>query len=150
MSDRWRDESDYRILLQSAISGKAEYLASKTGRSVSYWYKIAEGQIALIPDDIPVLVNALEDTRLISWLLDRCKGLSLTTTGAKRLNGSICDEIEDLTVALGNLVERKRAAYADGRVDTVEKQKLLDAANELYAIAAQLLEETKHIDTKRA
>lgn len=88
MSDRWRDESDYRPVVQQAVSGKCEYLARMTDRSSSYRHKIADGSITLIADDIPLLWKLTGDKRLLLWIVGR-KGENVDVTSLERLARTI-------------------------------------------------------------
>jgi len=145
----WED-SDCRVMLYGLFhlaedGPTVRDTARALGMSESLLYKILTGERPPAPELFPALFNITGKLDIINWFVARCKGLALIDTAAAETNGDIRDEIEALVVEVGRVAERRKAAYADGRITGLERKGMLDAAQELFTTAKQLIEEIKEI-----
>ena len=154
MQSNW-ESSDLRILLYSAfISNKTpntmpiEQIAQKMGLSQSTLYKCIEGEKTPAPEFFPALYNITKNRGIIDWFVNRCEGLKLVNTNSAMLNGDIRDELEEMVIMVGKISEQRRIAYADGRLDGNEKQRLLKSANKLFRIVSEMIEEIKNVEVR--
>lgn len=134
MSDRWLDGSAYRHLLRDRImpfynpeASRIDYVAFKIGRKPDTLRKMLDGKIHLIPDDIPLLYNATKDIELLSWLVNRCEGLSLIKTDLSgELNGDFDDDLEKILSVVSAMFNDRRKAIKDNKLSACEKKVLLE------------------------
>jgi len=153
MQSNW-EMSDLRVYLYSTFiinktsdTMSIEQIARSMGLSESTIYKYLEGSEKTPPPEFfPALYNITKNIGIIAWFINRCEGLKLIISDKIALNGDIRDELEELVIMVGKVSEMRRIAYADGRMDSNEKQRLLKSANKLYKIVSQLLEEIKNIE----
>jgi predicted transcriptional regulator len=155
MRSNW-EESDLRILLYSMFivnktkdTPTIDDIAQKMGVSQSTLYKCLEGEKTPAPEFFPALFNNTKEIGIIQWFVNRCEGLELIETKAKEKNGDLRDDIEGLVIDVAKISELRRIAYADGRLDSNEKSRLLKSTNKLLESVEHLLEEIKNTDKEQ-
>jgi len=117
---------------EERVQAFIERIAKNMGLSQYTLYDILKGRVDLTPDRLPVLINAIRAAtgsadiprRLLTWLVCRCEGFALTETAGKAPDGSIEDDVEDLTVAAMDIFKEKVAALKDGVLDDRERGRL--------------------------
>ena len=146
---RWYD-SDYRIALAGAIheSGiSIETIAHRLGISGSALYKYLEGINVPAPELFPAIYNITKQDKIIGWFVDQCDNLRLVRNGHHTCDGDIRDEIEQLTAQIGRVIDRRRAAYCDGRCTEYEKRQIIESCKAALDAAQSLYEDAKNVKT---
>lgn len=125
MSDRWKDDSDYRPFLVDEIHGpEYDNLAGQMGKTGIWLRKVVTGEINLIPDDIVLLSNITHDPKWIGWLIRRIPFLSLRATDPGAVNGDFGDDIERALDRVNSLFRERRISLLDNRLTSAEQDKM--------------------------
>ena len=134
MSDRWRDDSEYRVFLmrERELFGKnLKEVAEAMGKSERWLYSVIDGTVNLIPDDIVLFANITGERRFVEWFTQRVKGLTLRDAAPGELDGDVYDNLEGALDRVNALFGEYRKARKDGKVDELEMIRLLDIIQQL-------------------
>ena len=153
MADRWRDDSEFRTYLTLTLlpaynprAERIETVAARMGWTPVRLYKLLEGDINLIPEDIIALSIATGKPEIIEWLINKIPGLSLKRCDRIVINGSVDDELSGIHKTIGSMYEVLDDAMEDGRVDNREKNRLFEVTRRIREYCDSFDEEIKHME----
>ena len=147
MSDRWRDDSEYRVFLmrERELFGKnLKEVAEAMGKSERWLYSVIDGTVNLIPDDIVLFANITGERRFVEWFTQRVKGLTLRDAAPGELDGDVYDNLEGALDRVNALFGEYRKARKDGKVGELEMIRLLDIVQQLRDEADTIEAELTH------
>jgi len=99
-----------------------EEVAERHGVEVVTIYKILQGNNHIKVADFPRFYNACgKPFNVLASLVRACEPSVVMIPRDERIvDGSMSDEIEELTIRLGQFIDKKREALKDGRIDIEE------------------------------
>lgn len=104
----------------------AKKIAHAINESLSSFYKYCEGNWYCPPDLISRIYNATKDPDFLNFILNDTD-LMLAPRKTAAPEKSLVEETLDVAVSLGDVVKKTQTAIEDGRLNDLERRKIIHA-----------------------